>query len=145
MNKIHSMRIIHRDLKPENILLDSNNNIKLCDFGLCTFINNEIKSRTSMVGSLQFMSPELLQGRKDYDQKVDVYAFGVVVFIILTKGEYPDISIAEVANGKQAPIPSNISSFSSQLIQDCWSSKPNDRPSFSEICDRLKGNEQKLI
>ena len=118
MDKVHSMGIIHRDLKPENIPLDSNNNKKLCDFSHWAFINNETKSPTCMIGSLPFMSTELLQGRKDDDQKVDVYAFGVVVFNILTKGEYPDISFAEVANGNQAPIPSNISSFSSQLIQE---------------------------
>ena len=147
MKEVHSIGLIHRDLKLENILLDEKNKVKLSDFGLCTFIKNdeESLSRTQMAGSLKFMAPELVQGKTNYDEKVDVYAFGVVVFLILTKGEYPNISIGDVANGKQAQIPSSITKFSSQLIKNCWSFKSIDRPSFSEICDLLKGNEQKLI
>ena len=110
MNKVHSKGIIHRDLNLENILLDANNRAKLSDFGLCTFIKDEegTKNHTEMAGTLKYMSPELLGRRRDYDEKVDVYAFGVVLFAILTKGEYPDISIIEIGNGKQAPIPSSI-------------------------------------
>lgn len=102
MKKVHSVGIIFRDLKLENILFDKNNNVKMGDFGLCTLIKTEKEtlSRTQMAGSLKFMAPELIQGRTDYDEKVDVYAFGVVVFMILTKGEYPNISIQDVGNGK---------------------------------------------
>ena len=147
MKRIHSLGIIHRDLKLENILLDKNNSVKVSDFGLCTFIKNddETISRTQMAGTLKYMAPELLQERKDYNEKVDVYAFGVVVFKILSKGEYPDVSIADIVTGKQAQIPPYFTQFAAKLIKDCWSFKPNDRPSFIEICDRLKGNDHKLI
>ena len=147
MNKVHSIGIVHRDLKLENILLDSKNIAKISDFGICTFIKNDDKelSHSQMEGSFKFMAPELLQGRSDYNEKVDVYSFGTIVFIILTKGEYPKISFDEVVIGKQAPIPDSISKFSSQIIIDCWSFDSNDRPTSKEICDRLKGNGNKLI
>ena len=108
-------------------------------------LDSETMSRTQMAGTLMYMAPELVQGRTDYDEKVDVYAFGVVVFMILTKGEIPKISLYDVGAGKKADIPSSVSSFSRDLINKCWSYKASDRPSFAEICDTLKGNESKLI
>ena len=147
MKEVHSVGIIHRDLKLENILLDENNKIKVSDFGLCTLmtVDNESKTRTQMTGTLKYMAPELVQEKTDYDEKVDVYAFGVVVFLILTKGEFPKISLADVGAGKKADIPSSISGFARDLINKCWSYEASDRPSFAEICDTLKGNEDKLI
>ena len=98
-----------------------------------------------MTGTLKYMAPELIQERTDYNEKVDVYAFGVVVYLILTKGEFPKISLHDVGNGKKAEIPSGITQFSSDLINKCWSYEASERPSFAEICQTLKGNESKLI
>ncbi|KAK8838286.1 hypothetical protein M9Y10_035709 [Tritrichomonas musculus] len=139
MEKVHSAGIIHRDLKLENILLDKENHVKLSDFGLCTLIDsgNDTVSRTQSVGTLSYMAPELIQGRKDYDEKVDVYAFGVVVFLVLTKGEEPRISIADVAAGRQAAIPDTVSDLGRRLIRKCWSYDAEDRPSFEEINEFL--------
>ena len=102
-------------------------------------------SRTQMAGAINYMAPELVQGRKDYDETVDVYAFGVVVFVILTNGERPDISSFDVGIGKKASIPSNSSEFSKNLIEKCWSFKASDRPTFSEINEMLRENKSKLI
>lgn len=147
MKSVHEAGIIHRDLKLENILLDADDHAKVSDFGLCTLIDQEslTGSRTQMAGTLNYMAPELVRGRKDYDEKVDVYAFGVVVFMILTKGQKPDASIADVADGKMAEIPMSVSKFASNLISRCWEKDPSKRPSFTEICDLLKGNENKLF
>ena len=147
LKSVHSAGVIHRDLKLENILLDEDNHAKVSDFGLSGFIEQESGgwSRTQMVGTASYMAPELVQGRKDYDEKVDVYAFGVVVFMIVTKGERPGISAFDVGNGKKAAIPMSVSRFSRNLIEKCWSFKASDRPSFSEINDLLRGNEDKLI
>ncbi|KAK8894663.1 hypothetical protein M9Y10_023100 [Tritrichomonas musculus] len=147
MKEVHSIGLIHRDLKLENILLDENNRIKVSDFGLCALIelDAETLSRTTMKGTLKYMAPEIFQERKDYDEKVDVYAFGVVVYLILTKGEFPKISVADVSAGKKADIPNSITDFSRELIDRCWSCQASERPSFAEICDTLKGKEDKLI
>ncbi|KAK8840241.1 hypothetical protein M9Y10_031186 [Tritrichomonas musculus] len=147
MKEVHSIGIIHRDLKLENILLDENNKIKVSDFGLCTLItlDSETMSRTQMTGTLKYMAPELVNESSDYNEKVDVYSFGVVVFLILNNGEFPKISIVDVGIGKKAEIPSQITEFSRSLINKCWSFKADDRPSFAEICQMLKGNENKII
>ena len=147
MEKVHSIGIIHRNLKLENILLDEEDHVKLIDFGDYALIKDETESmdRTQNVGSIHFMAPELIQGKKDYNEKVDVYSFGVIVYMILTKGEYPKINILDVGIGKKANIPSNASKFSKELIDKCWSFKPSDSPSFTGICLMLQENEEKLI
>ena len=141
MKEIHSIGIIHRDFKLENILLDDQNKIKVSDFCLYTLIDVEAETKSRM----KLKALELLLERTDYDQKVNVYSFGVVVFMILTKGDFPDISVTDFGNGKKAKIPSSISDFSKYLIDKCWSFKASDRPSFAEICELLKGNKKKLI
>lgn len=147
MKRVHEAGIMHCDLKLENILLYADDHAKVSDFGLCTLIEQEslTGSRTQMAGTLNYMAPELVRGRKDYDEKVDVYAFGVVVFMILTKGQKPDASIADVADGKMAEIQMSVNKFASNLISRCWEKEPSKRPSFAEICDLLKGNKNNLI
>jgi calcium-dependent protein kinase len=82
---IHSMNIIHRDIKPENILFANKkdySSLKLIDFGLATYINNEKKT----VGTPFFMSPEVLEG-KSVPQS-DIWSVGVILYLMLT-GQYP--------------------------------------------------------
>lgn len=147
MEHVHRAGIIHRDLKPENILLDRQNHAKVSDFGLCTLIklDTDTTSRTQMSGTLQFMAPELLQGRTDYDEKVDVYAFGVVVYFVVSGGEYPLFNLADIVNGKQFPIPSTFRSVTQKILNKCFAPSPNDRPSFKKLHEALKKFETKLI
>lgn len=147
MKKVHEVGLIHRDLKPENILLDDKNHVKISDFGISCLIDPETQSqsKTSGVGTLLFMAPELLNGSTHYGQKVDVYSFGFVLFFILTGGEYPNISIGRAANGKRAKIPKSINDISTNLINDCWETDPDQRPSFLEIIEFIKNYEFNLI
>ena len=55
---IHSNNIIHRDLKPENLVLDSNGYLRITDFGIVKYVeNNNIKANSGTVG---YMAPEVL-------------------------------------------------------------------------------------
>lgn len=79
---MHSNGIAHRDLKPENILLDKDFNLKIADFGFATyFYRNEqrIRLRTEL-GTRGYMAPEIAATHR-YDQKVDIFALGVIMFI----------------------------------------------------------------
>ncbi len=60
---------IHRDLKPANLLLDSNCNIKICDFGLAKELSSRTKFAQTNVGTPLYMAPEIVN-EKDYDEKV---------------------------------------------------------------------------
>ncbi|KAH0651223.1 hypothetical protein KY285_031342 [Solanum tuberosum] len=77
-----SHKIIHLDIKPQNILLDQNFNAKISDFGLSKLIEKDTsKVVTRMRGTLGYIAPEWLSSV--ITEKVDVYAFGIVLLEIL--------------------------------------------------------------
>ena len=78
-------KIVHRDLKPENILITiSGNNpiIKLIDFGMSTFFK-EGEELNEFLGTPQYSAPELVN-HYPYNEKVDIWATGVILFNMLT-------------------------------------------------------------
>lgn len=76
---LHDMSIVHRDLKPENLLLDTDYNIKICDFGW-SFKGTE--TRTTFCGTHDYMAPEMLRG-VGHSAQVDVWALGVLLYEML--------------------------------------------------------------
>ena len=81
---IHSKGIIHRDIKPENIFLNKNNTVAyIGDFGLSSFWmpGKQLKTRC---GSAEYAAPELFDKEVDYNQAVDVWSLGVLLYALLT-------------------------------------------------------------
>lgn len=84
---------MHRDLKLENILCeeidldDEELIVKLTDFGFATRYDPPDNTKKPALGSPHYMAPELVQERF-YDQRVDVWAIGIITFILL-KGRRP--------------------------------------------------------
>ena len=140
----HFCGIIHRDLKPSNILIDKHGNIKISGFGISKLMSAEEQSTTMGAGTQKFMAPEILN-EEQYDEKVDVYAFGVILFFMISGGEMPNITIIQIGNGMKAPIPSSFTPFSKALINKCWETDPKKRPSFSEILEELEKNKYGLF
>ena len=93
LSKSHKTDIIHRDLKPENILFDQDGQVKILDFGLAKFRNHEnITQKSTRVGTINYMSPEQLQG-KDVDAQSDIFSLGIMLYELFTgsmpfKGDY---------------------------------------------------------
>lgn len=79
--------VIHRDLKLENIMIDDRNNIKIIDFGFAVVSQPGTKLRT-MCGTPSYMAPELVQRRDYCGFSTDIWAFGIIAFVMLT-GTFP--------------------------------------------------------
>ena len=83
----HDNNVVHRDLKLENILFlnkNENSEIKIIDFGVSTILEkkeNKIKRLNSKIGTVYYMSPEILKG--SYTELCDIWACGVILYIMV--------------------------------------------------------------
>jgi serine/threonine protein kinase len=81
MRYIHSKDIIHPDLKPANIFIDDDHRIRIGDFGSSRLFKAGVTMTNA--GAPLYMAPEMDGGH--YDEKVDVYSFGLIMYEIVTK------------------------------------------------------------
>jgi|SRR6056297_734137 len=132
----HGKGVLHRDLKPQNILISKRGEVKIIDFGIASFREQEEESdatkieltRTGMVmGTPAYMSPEHLSDMKKVTERSDIYSLGIIMYEMLT-GERPyDDTFstqAFTARMKQQYItPGNISrdipAFFNRIIRHC--------------------------
>lgn len=83
---LHERRVVHRDLKLENILVDDQLNMKIVDFGFASYKN--INCLKSYRGTMTYMAPEIKEGKEYNGTQVDLFSFGVILFI-LVHGIFP--------------------------------------------------------
>ena len=79
----HTVGVVYRDLKPENCLLDSEGHLLLTDFGLSKVSVDSSSRCTSMLGTIEYMAPEVILGHA-YDTAVDWWSFGALGYDLLT-------------------------------------------------------------
>ncbi len=134
----HRKGIVHRDLKPANILV-TKQGIKLLDFGLakqdCSLTEGDATLATGLTregqiaGTLQYMSPEQLQG-KEADVRSDLFSFGCVLYEMLSgKRAFEGQSAASVVAAilEREPAPLNLAPPLERVVKTCLAKNPDDR------------------
>ncbi|XP_072248238.1 serine/threonine-protein kinase DCLK1b isoform X2 [Leuresthes tenuis] len=124
---LHSLNIVHRDIKPENLLVyehhDGSKSLKLGDFGLATVVNGPLYA---VCGTPTYVAPEIV-AETGYDLKVDIWAAGVITYILLCGfppfrgGEDQDALFEEILRGQldfPAPYWDNVSDTAKALITE---------------------------
>ncbi|XWS15249.1 hypothetical protein CRYUN_Cryun35bG0078500 [Craigia yunnanensis] len=141
MEYLHQNDIIHRDLKTANLLMDTDNVVKVADFGVARF-QNQGGVMTAETGTYRWMAPEVIN-HQPYDQKADVFSFAVVLWELITaKVPYDTMTPLQAAlgvrQGLRPDLPENAHPKLLDMMQRCWEAVPHKRPSFSEITAELE-------
>jgi len=136
---------VHRDIKPENLLLSDKSagaTIKLADFGFATTCLSD-SALSDLLGTPEYMAPELVALRDvegGYGKSVDIWALGVVLYILLS-GIHPfqiedeEQMLANIQAGKWKWLGRNwdkVSDEAKDLITKMLDSNPKTRPTVKE-------------
>jgi calcium-dependent protein kinase len=144
---LHSIQVVHRDIKPENVLCQKTEwpfQVKLTDFGLSNMIDNEKDNSNALlshVGTSFYLAPEVV-GKKGYGPGVDVWACGVVLYIMLC-GRFPfwgKTDIEYLNSLQRGPDMhgegwSSVSEEGRKFVRRLLDLNPNTRPSAKEALE----------
>ncbi|CAF3412242.1 unnamed protein product [Rotaria socialis] len=135
---LEAKKFVHRDIAARNILVSNHESVKLADFGLSrqlTLDNAYYKGKLP----IKWMAPESINFRR-FTHLSDVWMFGVCMWEILTMGKKPFQGVAntdvidQIENGVRLPLPgAYCPKRLFDLLQECWSYEPTNRPSFLQI------------
>ncbi|KAL3505623.1 hypothetical protein ACH5RR_031005 [Cinchona calisaya] len=145
MNYLHHCNppIIHRDLKSSNLLVDKNWTVKVGDFGLSRLKRETYLTTKTGKGTPQWMAPEVLRNEPS-DEKSDVYSFGVIMWELATeKVPWDHLNSMQVIGAvgfmnQRLDIPADVDPQWAVIIESCWLSEPQSRPTFQELVERLR-------
>ncbi|KAG7704614.1 hypothetical protein KL933_002199 [Ogataea haglerorum] len=143
----HSNNIVHRDLKIENIMISKNGDIKIIDFGLSNMFDSRNLLKT-YCGSLYFAAPELLSAHPYIGPEVDVWSFGVVLYVLVCgKVPFDDQSVSalhEKIKRGNVEYPDGLSKECVSLMSRMLVVDPTRRATLKEVMNHpwmVKGFE----
>ena len=145
IDQLWKVRVVHCDVKPANILIGTDGLFRLIDLGIAKHLDAQTITQFGIIlGTLGYMAPEQMMGRKNLTLRADLFSLGVVAYEALT-GHHPfGGNQLTILQGKDAPSrPSDIVQVSNELenvIMAMIRRNSVFRPSSgSEIIDKLGG------
>ncbi len=131
--------VIHRDLKCDNIFINGNDGkVLIGDLGLSTSLRGQASCATSIVGTPEFMAPELYEEK--YGPPVDIYAFGMCLLEMVSR-QYPysecttpgQIYKKVISSEKPAVLLRVKDPALRHIIEVCLDTNPDNRPTADEL------------
>ncbi len=149
--------VVHRDVKPSNLVVTSQGAVKVTDFGLAKALQEDLSITATgvFVGTPDYLAPEQAMG-DEVDSRADVYALGCSLFHMCSghppfrKGGHDDHYTAVVRRHLKAERPQlklEIAGFDPDLSDLCrrmMSRRPDVRPTFDELIDKLGAHSRKM-
>jgi eukaryotic-like serine/threonine-protein kinase len=150
----HAEGVLHRDVKPSNVLFDADGSVKLVDFGIARMLGEPTLTEAGTVlGTAAYISPEQARG-EPVTAATDVYAFGAVLFQMLTgRPPFEGADALEVATRHATEEPPPISSLRADAPPDLaevamlsLAKRPEERPPDGDaLLALLTGGAQTVV
>ncbi|KAG7461057.1 hypothetical protein MATL_G00205500 [Megalops atlanticus] len=140
---LEGVNMVHRDIAVRNVLVASPDCVKLGDFGLSRYIEEEEYYKASVTRlPIKWMAPESINFRR-FTSASDVWMFAVCMWEIMSRGQQPffwlenkDV-INQLEQGIRLPKPENCPPTLYSLMTRCWTYVPRERPTFTELVCKL--------
>ncbi|XP_046612335.1 focal adhesion kinase 1 isoform X2 [Neodiprion virginianus] len=143
LSYLESKKFVHRDIAARNVLVSSNTCVKLADFGLSRWVEDQSYYTASKCKlPIKWMAPESINFRR-FTTSSDVWMFGVCMWEILMLGVKPfqgvrnNEVIRKLENGERLELPKHCPPRLYSLMSQCWSYEPSKRPTFKDIRENL--------
>ncbi|XP_012152828.1 protein tyrosine kinase 2 Fak isoform X1 [Megachile rotundata] len=143
LSYLESKKFVHRDIAARNVLVSAHNCVKLADFGLSRWVEDQSYYTASKCKlPIKWMAPESINFRR-FTTSSDVWMFGVCMWEILMLGVKPfqgvknNEVIRKLENGERLALPNHCPPRLYSLMSQCWSYEPSKRPTFKEIRETL--------
>jgi len=154
---IHSSNVIHRDLKPSNLLLNSNCDLKICDFGLARTLEDEQKADgassaplTEYVVTRWYRAPEIMLACQEYTRAIDVWSVGCIFAELLARsplfpGEDYIAQLRLICDKLGKPTEKDLDFVTSERARKFMMSLPNKPATpMSEVFPAFKAEKEAL-
>jgi len=151
MKYIHSANVLHRDLKPSNLLMNSNCDLKICDFGLSRGVEDEQKGElTEYVVTRWYRAPEIMLACQEYTKAIDIWSVGCIFAELLARsplfpGEDYIAQLRLICEKLGRPSDKELDFVTSERAKKFMLSLPHNKPQpYSTLFPNYKDDDEAL-